>query len=88
MIEVFHPGPFLKEEMIKRNKTISDLVNVFHLDIFRISQLFQGNMAINVIMAVKLEQNDWGSAEYWMGMQVAYDIQEARKLLNKIADGE
>jgi len=45
-----------------------------------LSELFKGKRHINARVAVKLEKALDVSAEYWIGLQTAYDLSIAREL--------
>jgi HTH-type transcriptional regulator/antitoxin HigA len=45
-----------------------------------LSELFKGKRHINARLAVKLEGELGINAEYWMGLQSAYDLTIAREL--------
>jgi addiction module HigA family antidote len=45
-----------------------------------LSELFKGKRNINARIAVKLEMALGVNAEYWLGLQSAYDLTIAREL--------
>jgi HTH-type transcriptional regulator/antitoxin HigA len=45
-----------------------------------LSELFKGKRNINARLVVRLEKALGISAEYWMGLQPAYDLAQAREL--------
>lgn len=79
VVQAFHPGIFLLEEVEERKLLKKDLANELNLLPNNLSQIFAGKRNISVNLAIKLEKVLNISAEYWAGLQMAYDLQEARK---------
>ncbi|RQO75577.1 addiction module antidote protein, HigA family [Pedobacter sp. KBW06] len=77
--EAFHPGIFLLEEIEERDLLKKLLAKELDLLPNNLSQIFTGKRNISVNLALKLEKVLGISAEYWIGLQTAYDLQEARK---------
>lgn len=78
----FHPGEFLQEEIEERKLKKSDFAQTIGLLPGHLSELFKGKRNINARLAVKLEKVLGVSAEYWLGLQSAYDLASARELEN------
>ena len=76
----FHPGEFLLEEVEERSLKKADFAKSIGLLPGNLSELFAGKRNINARIAVKLEMALGISAEYWIGLQSAYDLHIARKL--------
>jgi len=76
----FHPGEFLQEEVEERGLKKSELAKQLGLLPGHLSELFKGKRNINARLAVRLEKAMNVSAEYWLGLQSAYDLTEAREL--------
>lgn len=76
----FHPGEFLLEEVEERGLKKADFAKSIGLLPGNLSELFAGKRNINARIAVKLEMALGISAEYWIGLQSAYDLHIARKL--------
>lgn len=77
--QAFHPGIFLLEEIEERKLLKKDLAKELGLLPNNLSQIFTGKRNISITLALKLEKILEISAEYWIGLQTAYDLQEARK---------
>jgi len=76
----FHPGGFLLEEIEERGlKKSAFAVEIGFLP-GHLSELFKGKRHINARTAVRLEKALDISAEYWMGLQTAFDLNVARRL--------
>lgn len=76
----FHPGEFLLEEIEERKLKKSEIAKQLGLLPGHLSELFKGKRNINARLAVKLEKVLDVSAEYWLGLQSAFDLAEAREL--------
>jgi addiction module HigA family antidote len=75
-----HPGEFLLEEVEERGLKKTEFAKSIGLLPGNLSELFKGKRHINARIAVKLEHALGVSAEYWMGLQSAYDLNIAREL--------
>jgi HTH-type transcriptional regulator/antitoxin HigA len=76
----FHPGEMLLEEVEERKLKKSDLAMQLGILPGHLSELFKGKRNINARMAVRLEKVLDISAEYWLGLQSAHDLAQARQL--------
>jgi addiction module HigA family antidote len=75
-----HPGEFLLEEVEERGLKKTEFAKSIGLLPGNLTELFKGKRHINARIAVKLERALGVSAEYWMGLQSAYDLNIAREL--------
>lgn len=78
ILEAFHPGVFLLEEVEERKLLKKELAKELKILPNNLSQIFTGKRNISVNLALKLEKVLNISAEYWIGLQMAWDLQEAR----------
>lgn len=76
----FHPGEFLLEEIEERGLKKAEFAKSIGLLPGNLSDLFKGKRHINARIAVKIEKVLEISAEYWLGLQSAYDLAIAREL--------
>jgi len=76
----FHPGELLLEEIEERGLKKTDFAKSIDILPGNLSELFKGKRHINARLAVKLEKALGVSAEYWMGLQSAYDLTIERQL--------
>jgi antitoxin HigA-1 len=76
----FHPGELLLEEIEERKLKKTDFAKQIGILPGNLSELFKGKRHINARLAVKLEMILGISAEYWMGLQSAYDLTIAREM--------
>lgn len=76
----FHPGELLLEEVETRELKKTDFAKRINILPGNLSELFKGKRHINARLAVKIERVLGISAEYWLGLQSAYDLNIAREL--------
>jgi len=79
-LAAFHPGEFLLEEVEERGLKKTEFAKSIGLLPGNLSELFKGKRHINARMAVRLEKVLDINAEYWIGLQTAYDLTIAREL--------
>jgi antitoxin HigA-1 len=69
-----HPGEVLLEEFMKpKGLTSSALAAKIGVPVNRVSQIIAGKRAVTADTAWKLSK-EFGSAEFWMNLQSAYDL--------------
>ena len=79
-----HPGEVLKEEfLIPMNISVYRLSKETGLSQTRLGQIVAGKRGITAETALKLGKALRVPAEFWMNLQVHYDIEEAEKALKK-----
>lgn len=79
-----HPGEVLKEEfLIPMNISVYRLSKETGLSQTRLGQIIAGKRGITAETALKLGRALRVPAEFWMNLQVHYDIEEAEKALKK-----
>lgn len=77
-IQAFHPGEFLLEEIEERNILKKDLAQALEILPNNLSLLFAGKRNISSQLALKIGKFLGTSAEYWYGMQTAFNLQKAK----------
>ncbi|TDQ08539.1 HigA family addiction module antitoxin [Pedobacter metabolipauper] len=75
----YHPGEFLQEEIEERALLKKEVAKALDILPNHLSEIFVGKRHISAALAVKLENLLGISAEYWYGLQTAYDLQKARE---------
>src|ERR1700749_3958622 len=77
--DIFHPGEFVKDEMEARKMTQQELAVKMQISKSEMSLLLNGYRNITPVIAIKLEKI-WGvDAEFWMNLQVKFDIDTLKK---------
>ena len=77
-IEAFHPGEFLLEEIEERGLLKKDVAKELEILPHHLSEIFAGKRNISAKLALKIEKLFNISAQYWLGMQMEYDLYVAR----------
>ena len=71
---LFHPGEYIKDELEARNLSQQQLAGLLQLSKSEVSLLVNGKRNISPAIAIKLEEALGISAEFWMNLQVKYEI--------------
>ncbi len=82
-VEAFHPGEFLLEEIETRKLVKKEVASLLGIFPHHLSEIFSGKRNISAKLAVRLEKAFGISAEYWLSLQTAYDLQMAREYENE-----
>ncbi|PLW95519.1 MAG: addiction module antidote protein, HigA family [Marinilabiliales bacterium] len=79
-----HPGEVLQEEfLIPMSISAYRLSKEIKIPQTRLSQIINGKRRITADTAVRLSQFFGNTAQFWLGLQMEYDIEEVRKLNSK-----
>lgn len=79
-----HPGETLRDDVLPaKGITITEAAAEIGVSRVALSRVLNGRAAISPEMAIKLEAwlgvENGGSAEAWLGQQMAYDLWQARQ---------
>ena len=85
--DIFHPGEYIKDELEARGLHQQDLADKIKVSKSEISLVIHGHRDINAKMAVLLEMSLGIDAEFWMNLQVKYDIYIVKKKIQKSIKG-
>lgn len=77
-VTAFHPGQFLAEEIEERKLLKKDLAEQLGILPTNLSEILKGKRNISPKLAVRLERVLEISAEYWLNLQMAWDLQNER----------
>ena len=77
--DIFHPGEHIKDEIESRGLNQQYLVSKMGMSKSEISLLVHGHRNITPEIAVLLEKALGVDAEFWMNLQVKYDLDNVRK---------
>ncbi len=76
-IKNIHPGEVLKEEFLKPlNISAYRLCMDINVPQTRLSEIIKGNRSITADTALRLSQYFGNSANFWLGLQNDFDIEE------------
>ena len=73
-----HPGAILRE-YLPESLTITAAAEALHCSRVILSRVLNGHTALSADMAVKLSEFLGTSAEFWLNLQVQYDLWHAKK---------
>ena len=84
-----HPGEMLREEfLIPMNLTQKDLADAIHVPYQRINEIVAGKRGVTPSTALRLAKFFGMSADFWLNLQVKFDLYSAQKkeqtILSKI----
>ena len=83
-----HPGALLADEILARGLSAHALALKLRVPANRITEIVNGRRAITTETALRLSRCLGTSARFWMGLQVAYDLQMARAKVGAVIDRE
>jgi len=69
-----HPGELLRAELTERGISANQLALALRVPANRITGILRGERAVTAETAVRLGRYFETGAEFWMGVQAAYDI--------------
>lgn len=72
-----HPGEILADELGELSVTPTELSRQIGVPANRISQIIQGKRSITGVTALRLGHWFQTSAQFWLNLQVAYDLRLA-----------
>lgn len=74
-----HPGEILADELAEINLTAKKLADVIEVPPNRLYQILAGKRSLTADTALRLSQYFGMSADFWMNLQSAYELDLARK---------
>jgi antitoxin HigA-1 len=75
----FHPGVTLREELEARGMSAAALALKIRVAPQRLHEIVRGNRAITPETALRLARYFGNEPEFWMNLQVQYDLTQLRK---------
>ncbi|HZX22417.1 MAG TPA: HigA family addiction module antitoxin [Woeseiaceae bacterium] len=76
-----HPGEILKEEFLEElDLSAYALAKALKVPVNRITGIVNGDRAITADTALRLSRYFGNSPEFWLNLQVRYDLELARRL--------
>ena len=78
-----HPGEILGDELEETGLTAKKLADVIEVPPNRLYQLLAGKRSITADTALRLGQYFGMSADFWMNLQTAYELDLARQQIGK-----
>lgn len=74
LTESFHPGEFIKDELEAREMKQKELSDKMEIAATVLSEIIHGKRNLTPVLALKLEASLGINAEFWMKLQITYDI--------------
>ena len=79
-----HPGEVLEEEFMKPlGITVYRISKETDIPQTRLSEIMRGKRRISADTALRLSKYFGNSAQYWLGLQSDYDLEEERHAIEK-----
>ena len=77
-----HPGYLIEMEIEARGLKKQDVAHELNIKPHHLSELMKGKRNVSAALAIRLESCFDIDAEYWLRIQLGYDLRLARKKLN------
>lgn len=75
-----HPGRSIKENCLEPlGLNVTEGAKVLGVARHTLSRVINGHAAVSPEMALRLEKAGWSNAEFWLRLQTAYELAEARQ---------
>ena len=74
-----HPGELLRDELDEIGVSLNELARALRVPMNRISAIVNGKRAITVDTAMRLGRYFGTSAQMWLNLQSAYDLEVAER---------
>lgn len=79
-----HPGEVLQEEFLKPfGLSENQLAQTIHVPVEQINRLIQGQFSVTADLALRLARYFDMSPQFWLGLQMDYDLDVAEDRLKK-----
>jgi antitoxin HigA-1 len=74
-----HPGRTIKENCLDPlDLGVTRAADILGVARHTLSRVLNGHAGISPDMAIRLEKAGWASADFWIRLQAAYDLAQAR----------
>ena len=74
-----HLGELIRESIDEVGWTVGETAARLKCERGTLSRVLNGRAGVSTKMALALEGMDWGTADYWMRMQAAYELAQVRR---------
>ncbi|WP_158743027.1 HigA family addiction module antitoxin [Acidisphaera sp. L21] len=75
-----HPGEIVREDCLEPlGLTVTAAAEWLGVSRQTLSELLNGHNGLTAEMAIRLEKAGWSNAETWLGVQLAYDLWQAKQ---------
>jgi addiction module HigA family antidote len=83
-----HPGEILKDELAEIGMTANAFAHALHVPANRITSILNGSRSITADSALRIARFFDTTPEFWLNLQVAYDLKIARQTVGNKVDQE
>ncbi|MGJ5815613.1 HigA family addiction module antitoxin [Paludibaculum fermentans] len=83
-----HPGELLRDELDEIGVSLNELGRALRVPMNRISAIVNGKRAVTVDTAMRLARYFGTSPQYWLNLQVAYDLEVAEQAIGARVEKE
>ncbi len=77
-LPAIHPGEFLREMLDELNLTQTAFASALGVSPMRVSHLLKGDRPVTAEMALRLARALGQTPQYWLNLQVTYDLKIAQ----------
>ena len=86
-LQPVHPGEILSEEILKPwNMSVNQLAKALAVDTARLNEIVRGRRGITADTALRLSRYLGTTAEFWLNLQLRYELDTARQTRQKEID--
>lgn len=78
-----HPGRILKDELLARNLSANAVARALRVPSERIADILNGKRAISAETALRLGRFFGNDAQFWVNLQMRYDLAVAERAVGK-----
>jgi addiction module HigA family antidote len=86
-LPAIHPGEFLNETLSELNLSQAEFSRAIGVSAMRISHVIKGTCPVTAELALLFGKALAQSPQYWLNLQVSYDLKMAENSLGKILAG-
>jgi len=79
-----HPGELLRDELVEIAVSLNELSRALRVPMNRISAIVNGKRGITVDTAMRLARYFGTSPQYWLNLQMAYDLEIAGEQMRQV----
>ena len=83
-----HPGEILREDLEDAGVSLNELARALRVPMNRVSAIVNGKRSITADTALRLARYFGTSAQYWLNLQAAYDLEVAEQTYGARVDRE
>ncbi len=84
LLAPIHPGEIIREEvLVPLNMSVNQLAKLLAVDAARLNEIVRGRRGITADTALRLARYLGTSAEFWLKLQVHYELRVARQSKQK-----